>query len=102
MINIEVVYAEPHKQKLLKLQVEQGTTARSAALRSGLDTEFAGLDLARVPLGVFGVQVADDHVLHAGDRVELYRPLQTDPREARRQAAAAGRTLGGTLGSTGG
>jgi putative ubiquitin-RnfH superfamily antitoxin RatB of RatAB toxin-antitoxin module len=91
---VEVVYAEPRKQKQVQLQVEPGTTARAAALRSGLDAEFSGLDLAHVPVGIFGVRVADDHVLRAGDRVELYRQLPTDPREARRQAAAAGRTLG--------
>ncbi|MEE4184358.1 MAG: RnfH family protein [Gammaproteobacteria bacterium] len=94
-LGIEVVYAEPARQRLVRLQVAAGTTAREAALHSALDKEFAGLDLARVPVGVFGERVADSYELRAGDRVELYRPLRTDPREARRQAAASGRTVGG-------
>lgn len=92
---VEVVHAMPAKQRIVELQVAPGTTARDAALRSGLAAEFAELDLARVPLGVFGVQVSDTHVLRPGDRVELYRPLLTEPREARRQAAAGRRPLGG-------
>jgi hypothetical protein len=37
---------------------------------------------------VFGRRVDGQHVLRAGDRVEIYRPLKVDPRDARRRAAA--------------
>ena len=90
MITIEVVYALPERQSLLELEVPEGTTARQAALASGLDEEFPGLDLAANPLGIFGESVEDERVLRAGDRVELYRPLLMDPREARRQRASGG------------
>ena len=83
-MDIEVAYALPERQKIVRLSLEPGTTAREAALRSGLDTEFPGLDLQSVPIGIFGNLVTDVHALQAGDRVELYRPLCVDPREARR------------------
>jgi hypothetical protein len=39
--------------------------------------------MTRLTLGIFGEAVADERVLQAGDRVEIYRPLQHEPREAR-------------------
>lgn len=90
MIAVEVAYALAHKQKIVQLQVEQGTTAREAALRSGLHADFADLDLAQSPLGVFGKSVArpEEYVLNSGERVEIYRPLLADPKEVRKQRAA--------------
>ena len=90
MITVEVAYALAHKQKIVQLQVEQGTTAREAALRSKLDNDFADLDLQANPLGIFGKSVArpEEHCLEQGDRVEIYRPLLADPKEVRKQRAA--------------
>jgi len=93
-LRVEAAFATPAKQRIVQLRVLPGTTAREVALASGLAAEFAGLDLATVPLGLFGVRVADRHIVAEGDRVELYRPLPQDPRQARRDAAAAGGTLG--------
>ncbi len=90
MITVEVAYALAHKQKIVQLQVGQGTTAREAAVRSGLNADFADLDLAQSPLGVFGKSIArpEEHVLTSGERVEIYRPLLADPKEVRKQRAA--------------
>jgi len=90
MITVEVAYALADKQKIVQLQVEQGTTARAAAMRSGLNADFADLDLAQSPLGVFGKGIArpDEYVLTSGERVEIYRPLLADPKEVRKQRAA--------------
>ncbi|KRW58614.1 RnfH family protein [Pseudomonas sp. TTU2014-080ASC] len=89
-IVVEVVYALPDKQKLLKLSVPSGTTVRQAALLSGMDGHFPGLDLQGSPLGIFGKAVAkpDERVLQDGERVEIYRPLIADPKEVRKQRAA--------------
>ena len=89
-IVVEVVYALADKQKLLSLSVPVGTTVREAALRSGLDAHFPGLDLHTAPLGIFGKAVAkpDERVLEEGERVEIYRPLIADPKEVRKQRAA--------------
>ncbi|MDD2222490.1 MAG: RnfH family protein [Pseudomonas sp.] len=89
MITVEVAYALAHKQKIVQMQVPQGTTARDAALGSGLESEFADIDLQHSPLGIFGKNIArpQEHCLEDGDRVEIYRPLLADPKEVRKQRA---------------
>ncbi|MBE7373443.1 RnfH family protein [Pseudomonas lopnurensis] len=89
-IAVEVVYALADRQKLLRLTVPAGTTVREAALRSGMDAHFPGLELASAPLGIFGKAVPkpDERVLAEGERVEIYRPLIADPKEVRKQRAA--------------
>jgi len=94
-ISVEVVYALPHKQKIISLLVEPGTTAYQAAVKSGITQHFPDLDLENAPMGIFGQTLgtkglapAKQYVLQAGDRVEIYRPLTSDPKEARRKRAA--------------
>jgi putative ubiquitin-RnfH superfamily antitoxin RatB of RatAB toxin-antitoxin module len=86
---IEVVYATTGRQHVVELPLEDGLTALGAVMKSGLLEEFPGLDSARMALGVWGRRVRGDEPLHAGDRVEVYRPLRFDPRAARREAARA-------------
>jgi putative ubiquitin-RnfH superfamily antitoxin RatB of RatAB toxin-antitoxin module len=93
-LRIELAYARPERQWLLALEVQAGTTARQAVLGSGLNRECPELDLAACPLGIFGQVVEDERPVRAGDRVEIYRPLQRDPREVRRELAARGLTMG--------
>jgi hypothetical protein len=85
MLEIEIVYGLSDKQVLKNMQVEEGTRIRAAALNSGLDEIFTDLDLHSAPLGIFGKVVKDDTPLRDGDRIEIYRPLQADPKEARRR-----------------
>ncbi len=89
-IAVEVVYALLDKQKLLRLSVPYGTTMREAAERSGIAGFFPELDLATAPMGIFGKAVPrpEERVLEEGERVEIYRPLIADPKEARKQRAA--------------
>lgn len=89
-MRVEVVFAAPGKQLLKALEVPAGTSARQAACLSGLDADFAGLELATVPLAVFGELLSDpDHyLLQEGERVELLRPLLRDPKARRRDKAA--------------
>jgi len=94
LIRVEVAYALPHKQKIIALLVEPGTTALSAVQRSKIVDHFPDLDIATAKMGIFGQSLgtkgldsADKHVLHAGDRVEIYRPLASDPKDARRKRA---------------
>jgi putative ubiquitin-RnfH superfamily antitoxin RatB of RatAB toxin-antitoxin module len=79
----------PGEQKLLRLVLPCGTTVRQAALCSGMDKYFPGLDLAASPLGIFGRAVPrpEERVLAEGERVEIYRPLIADPKEVRKQRA---------------
>lgn len=93
-IAVEVAYALPHKQKIVELLVPPGTTALQAAERSGLDREFPNLDCASAKMGIFGqtlgtkgLKKPSEHILQPGDRVEIYRPLTSDPKEVRRKRA---------------
>lgn len=81
---IEVVCATPRKQILIRLNVQPGTTARQAVDVAKLAREFPELDTSVLALGIYGEVVADSFVLQPGDRVEIYRPLVSEPREKRR------------------
>lgn len=93
-IEVEVAFALPERQLILKAEVPVGTTAIEAARLSGIEEQFPEIDLGRHRLGVFGKLCKPDRVLNAGDRVEIYRPLLVDPRTARRELAAAGKSMG--------
>jgi len=85
MLEIEVVYGLPGKQVLKKMNVQNGCTAREAVCQSGLNEIFSELDLQTAPLGIFGKSVKDETLLRDKDRIEIYRPLLIDPKEARRK-----------------
>lgn len=85
---IEVAYALPHEQCILKLQVPAGTSLREAVVRSGIRRRFAEIDPDRARLGVFGRLRAGDEPVAAGDRIEIYRELTADPKQLRRERAA--------------
>jgi putative ubiquitin-RnfH superfamily antitoxin RatB of RatAB toxin-antitoxin module len=89
MIDVEIAYALPDKQRIYGLSVEKGSTALDAAKRSSVTRDFEGVDLDNVKMGVFGqsIKSPEKHVLQAGDRVEIYRPLIADPKAARRKRA---------------
>lgn len=87
MLRVEIVYALRDRQVLLTLEVEEGTTARLAVERSGILQRYPEVDLARAGLGVFGRVVSPETLLRDGDRVEIYRLLIADPKQARRERA---------------
>ena len=89
-IEIEVVYAAVDRQLLLKVSVPSGSTLRAGLMASGIAAQFPELDLQSCPVGIFGKVIADPdrHVLQAGERIEVYRPLLADPKEVRRLRAA--------------
>lgn len=87
-IAIEVTYAVPGAQRVLSLRVPSGCTARRAVLLSCIDALFPEIDAASCPIGVFGTEVGAEYRLEDGDRLEVYRPLENDPMEARRLASS--------------
>jgi hypothetical protein len=92
-IPIEVAYALPTQQMILKLQVVDGTTAEQGVIASGILQKFPEIDLAQNKLGIFGKLIKPDTVLREKDRVEIYRPLIADPKEVRKQRAAEGKVM---------
>ncbi|MGE0558751.1 MAG: RnfH family protein [Burkholderiales bacterium] len=84
-MKISVVYALPRRQTVLVLDLPTGTTAKEALERCRDRPEFSGVPLMVLPVGIYGREVPLDTVLQAGDRLEIYRPLLADPKEARRR-----------------
>lgn len=92
-MRVEVVYALPERQSLVTLEVEEGCTVLQAARLSGLVEQYPELQWESIMLGVFGKRVEKpaEVFLREGDRVEIYRPLQIDPKAVRKQRAEKNR-----------
>lgn len=86
-IRVEVAYALADRQWLLTLALPAGSTVRQALQRPELSEALPGLDPTAMPVGIFSRRCDPDTVLQDGDRIELYRPLRIDPKEARRHRA---------------
>lgn len=92
-IVVEVVYAQPDEQILLKQSVPAGTTVAEAIHASGVLVRYPEIDLAHNKLGIFGKLAKADTVLRDKDRIEIYRPLIADPKEVRRKRAEEGKVM---------
>jgi len=92
-IAVEVVFGRPDAQTLVALSLRQGATVASAIASSGLAENFPDEPFADLPVGIWGRIVDKGCILKDGDRVEVYRPLQLEPRESRRRLAQLGLTM---------
>lgn len=86
-MDVEVTYATPEKQALIRIQAPSGCTVAEAIERSGIRKQFPDMEINPLALGVFSRKVTPEHILCDGDRVEIYRPLIADPKEMRKQRA---------------
>ena len=88
-VRIEVAFALPHKQKLLALEVPVGTTMADAVGLSGIAQLFEDEFPDKPAMGLWGKAVANPagHVMQAGERIEIYRPLIADPKLNRKKRA---------------
>jgi uncharacterized protein len=91
-IGITLIFAEPAQAITRQYSLPEGSSVEDALRLALADPEFAGIDLAQAPVGIFGRVVRRNQRLQAGDRVELYRPLAEDPKTARRRRARSTRT----------
>jgi putative ubiquitin-RnfH superfamily antitoxin RatB of RatAB toxin-antitoxin module len=91
---IDVVYGARDEQVITPVSVPPGATVQDALDASGLAARFPDHRLDELPCGIWGKVAERSRRLCAGDRVEIYRPLAMDPREARRQLAQSGQTMG--------
>lgn len=87
MITVEVVHLDVQQQWLRRIELAEGSTVLQAVKASGLVELMAAAAFDPNRLGIFSKRVSADHVVQAGDRVEIYRPLLLDPMEARRRRA---------------
>lgn len=87
-IHVEVVYALPQRIWRTELSLPAGSTAAIAVEASRLRERIPALADVELDLGVFSHPCSGARVLRDGDRVEIYRPLLIDPKDARRRRAA--------------
>lgn len=82
MIRVELIRAWPRRHESVTVHVADGAHVGDALGAAGwrLDAEFTGL-------AVFGQAATAGTPLHAGDRIELLRRLELDPKQARRLRA---------------
>lgn len=86
-IKISLCYASGPNPLLRALEVDAGTTIGEAIELSGMLQDAPEINLVTMPVGIYGKKKTLDTVLQARDRVEIYRPLIVDPKNARRRRA---------------
>ncbi|CAA2930028.1 RnfH family protein [Arsenophonus endosymbiont of Bemisia tabaci] len=86
-INIEVVYALPDRQFLLYVKLAEGASVEEAIMQSGILSLRDDIDLSKNKVGIYSRPAKLSDILSDGDRVEIYRPLLSDPKETRRKRA---------------
>jgi putative ubiquitin-RnfH superfamily antitoxin RatB of RatAB toxin-antitoxin module len=84
-ISVEVVCATAERQLLRKVTLPAGSRVIEAVEQSGILQAMPEVAFDPSRLGVFSRRVSPDDALRDGDRVEIYRPLTIDPKDARRR-----------------
>jgi putative ubiquitin-RnfH superfamily antitoxin RatB of RatAB toxin-antitoxin module len=87
-MRVTVVWATAALQDLVEVELPAGATVGEAVDRSGLVAQYR-LDPARLGLAVFGRRARREALLADGDRIELTRLLEVDPKAARIARARA-------------
>ena len=86
-INIEVAYASSRESIILSVSIPVGSTIKQGIELSGILEKYPEIDLTRNKVGIFSKLKPLDETLNEGDRIEIYRPLIADPKDARRSRA---------------
>jgi uncharacterized protein len=84
---VTVVYAGPERQLVVRVEVEAGDTVEQSIFASGVLSLEPDLKLQDLSVGVWNRAADLEQRVREGDRIEIYRPLQVDPKEARRVRA---------------
>ena len=86
-ITVEVLHAGVRRTWRCQVSLPAGSTAMQAVEVAGLRLSLPAEVLNPLRLGIFSRRIDAGHVLHDGDRVEIYRSLILDPMAARRRRA---------------
>jgi uncharacterized protein len=86
-ITVEVAYADTNQQTILAVLVHEGSTIEKVIDCSGIIEMFPEIDLSKQTVGIFSQKKKLDHIVQEGDRIEIYRALIIDPKEARKKRA---------------
>jgi uncharacterized protein len=90
-MRVEVAIAWPERQCLLALELPEGADVSAAIAQAAVSgiPELAHFEkhMLEHHVGIFSRLCPLDQPLQEGDRVEIYRPLQIDPKVQRRARA---------------
>ena len=86
-VKVQVVFAEADHSLVIDLRLRFGATVREALDEVRHLDEFQDVAISEKSVGIFGRLVQSGQILSDGDRVEIYRALQFDPKELRRNRA---------------
>jgi putative ubiquitin-RnfH superfamily antitoxin RatB of RatAB toxin-antitoxin module len=101
-INIEVAYAQPEKQSLLSVVIDDGLTVEQAIMHSDIINLHPEIDLNVNKVGIWNRTCKLQDLVKDGDRIEVYRPLIADPKEVRKRRAEKAKQEGRADKVTGG
>ncbi|WP_395167206.1 RnfH family protein [Francisella salimarina] len=83
-MKVEVIYALPNEQKSFYVESDDSLTVREAIIESKILDAYSELDsIENLKVGIYGQMIDLDHVLEDRDRIEIYRNLTIDPKQAR-------------------
>lgn len=102
LIKVEVVYGVPERQKIVVAEVPEHSTVAEAVRLSEISQFFPEIDLDKNAVGIWNRTAKPTALVVDGDRIEIYRPLIADPKEARRQRAEKAKADGRANKITGG
>ncbi|WP_444997286.1 RnfH family protein [Aliikangiella sp. IMCC44359] len=88
LITVELIYPLPTEQELITIKVKTGCQVKQAIVASGILDKYPDIDLAKNKVGIFSKVCKLNETLREGDRIEIYRPLIADPKEARKKKAS--------------
>ncbi|MGO4302333.1 RnfH family protein [Cupriavidus sp. RAF12] len=94
VVRVSVCYARPDGVFLKDIEVAAGTTVIGAINASGLVEAYPEVDPSTLRVGIYGKLKTPDTVVRTGDRVEVYRTLTADPKQARRKRVQKTRQTG--------
>jgi len=86
-ITIEVIYALPTEQNIISIRVNKTCKVKEAIEKSGVLEKYPEIDLDEEKLGIFSKKCTLTDSLNDWDRIEIYRPLIIDPKQARKDRA---------------
>lgn len=93
-ITVSVVYATAEQQEVCIFKLPHGSNVKQAveAYKEQANNTFINFSFNK--FGIFGTEVSLNHTLQEGDRVEVYRALENNPKQTRRRLAQKGDTMG--------
>lgn len=77
LLTVEVVYATREKQCCDEIQLSPGATIDDGIAVSGILETFPEIDLSQFKVGIFGTIKPLNHPVKEGDRIEIYRPVES-------------------------